>query len=1011
MLIFPLRHIAFFLFLVILFADATAQFLVKGNPYVLNFYPTDYHSNPNNFSIIQSKSGLVYVGNLWGVIEFDGYSWRKIYIPNASSCVSLAEDDKGTIFIGGRSEFGYLKPDSLGILRYESLLPLVPVGERNFSDIWRTHSLNNRIIFAAFEKIFIYDYKNISIISSVARFDFAHKCNNTIYIKQSDKGLYTLSNDSLILTPNGHIFNNISVTGMLATGNNQFIISGIEEGLGIYDYSTYKQFQKKYISSLIKDQAWRLNRTSNGMYSIGTRLNGIYFLDQTLEFAGHINKSNGLGGNSINDIYACDNNDLWIALNNSLSYIKPKHCFQFIKENMGVQGLPYSSYINNTHIYLGTSEGLYYYKRGSSETGFNPVTGCSGQIWKIENINGNILCGQVDGIYLLNNHAATKIANVSAWAFIPFKGSSKLVAGGYNGIFTLEKTGTKWIYKNIKGFSAPSRFLCQDNIGDIWVSDGNKGVFRIRLNLALDSAVNIKLYNSSSGLPSDFDNTLYKINNEILITTKNSVYRFNQNTEKIEPHPAWKYINAAKLHVERIAEADKENLYIIYNLGNIGYLTKDKKGNYILSESIGKFTEKLIGSFEHLRHFGNKNFILGTIEGFVIYTDSLNSEKHIKNNKWFNAYVRQVELTSPSLRLIWGGHNKPILNEYIPVVNSIVKHYHNSILFTFASNNYEDISSTLYSSALSYNGSNPVWSEWANANKKEFNNLPHGHYIFSIKAKDTYGHVSNTDSFSFIILPPWYQTIWAYLALLLLLMTALYLIYIYIKFRFKEQMKRLELEEKRKLLVQQRQHDEEILRNEKEIIQLQNEKLKAELEAIEQHELLRKQEEEMKEKQFRAEKEILHLKSEKLEAEMIFKNNELAAIAVQMAHKNDILIQLRNKIEKEIKAAKEIPAKNALRQIDEMIVSELNFDDNWELFKKHFDNVHNDFIKRLTEKHPNLKLHSLQLCSYLRMQLSNKQIAALMNTSESTIAKSRFRLREKLNLKEGDKVIDYLKQF
>ncbi|MBL0272833.1 MAG: hypothetical protein IPQ06_07095 [Chitinophagaceae bacterium] len=85
-----------------------------------------------------------------------------------------------------------------------------------------------------------------------------------------------------------------------------------------------------------------------------------------------------------------------------------------------------------------------------------------------------------------------------------------------------------------------------------------------------------------------------------------------------------------------------------------------------------------------------------------------------------------------------------------------------------------------------------------------------------------------------------------------------------------------------------------------------------------------------------------------------------------------------------------------------------NLDKEWESFAKHFDKVHSDFMVGLKEKHPTITPNELKLCAYLRMNLSTKEIAQLMNISVRGVEISRYRLRKKLQLPSEANLFDYL---
>jgi DNA-binding CsgD family transcriptional regulator len=73
--------------------------------------------------------------------------------------------------------------------------------------------------------------------------------------------------------------------------------------------------------------------------------------------------------------------------------------------------------------------------------------------------------------------------------------------------------------------------------------------------------------------------------------------------------------------------------------------------------------------------------------------------------------------------------------------------------------------------------------------------------------------------------------------------------------------------------------------------------------------------------------------------------------------------------------------------------------------------VHSDFVIKLKEKHPNISNNEMKLCAYLRMNLSSKEIAQLMNISVRGVEISRYRLRKKMGVTPDVNLFDYLLQF
>jgi len=246
--------------------------------------------------------------------------------------------------------------------------------------------------------------------------------------------------------------------------------------------------------------------------------------------------------------------------------------------------------------------------------------------------------------------------------------------------------------------------------------------------------------------------------------------------------------------------------------------------------------------------------------------------------------------------------------------------------------------------------------------EKEYTNLPDGPYTFMVKAYDNLGHESEPVTFSFFINSPWYKTVWAYIFYFSAGAAFLYLLIKWQKREFARQQLKFQEEQKRLKYIYELERE----KNEKEIVQLQN---------------------------------------EKLVNEMIYKNRELADISMHLMERSDALLKVKDELQR-------LHQKNAgnhdVQRAMELVNDIEKNDANWEQFAMHFDEINNDFIKKLKLKFPQLTSTDLKVCTYLQLKLSSKEIAQLMNISVRGVEISRYRLRKKLQLTTGQTLNDFL---
>ena len=102
--------------------------------------------------------------------------------------------------------------------------------------------------------------------------------------------------------------------------------------------------------------------------------------------------------------------------------------------------------------------------------------------------------------------------------------------------------------------------------------------------------------------------------------------------------------------------------------------------------------------------------------------------------------------------------------------------------------------------------------------------------------------------------------------------------------------------------------------------------------------------------------------------------------------------------------------KNRLKKLKHKLGDYLDTEKEWQSFEEHFDLMHNNFIKKLNNRHPNLSFDELKICSLIKLKLSTKEIATRVNLSTRGVETKRYRLRKKLNLEKGISLADFLEK-
>jgi len=168
----------------------------------------------------------------------------------------------------------------------------------------------------------------------------------------------------------------------------------------------------------------------------------------------------------------------------------------------------------------------------------------------------------------------------------------------------------------------------------------------------------------------------------------------------------------------------------------------------------------------------------------------------------------------------------------------------------------------------------------------------------------------------------------------------------------------------------------------------------------------KRREESHKQQMLKAQSEILKLRNENLKTEVNAKNSKLMFSSAQMAHKNEILTNIKTEL-KTVEKETNISLRKLLNSIDIELMSE----DYWKEFNNYVNQVDKNYSKKLMEKHPKLTQNDLRLCTLLRINMSTKEIAALLNISVRGVEQGRYRLKKRLELTNEDDLIKYISTF
>lgn len=138
-------------------------------------------------------------------------------------------------------------------------------------------------------------------------------------------------------------------------------------------------------------------------------------------------------------------------------------------------------------------------------------------------------------------------------------------------------------------------------------------------------------------------------------------------------------------------------------------------------------------------------------------------------------------------------------------------------------------------------------------------------------------------------------------------------------------------------------------------------------------------------------------RNEWLSQRLEINQRELASTTMYIVQKNEMLAELKIQI-RGLKKKFPNSKQHGLAGIKEILQNDVYLESDWRKFKMHFEQVHPHFFEDLRSKYPSLTRNDVRLYTYFHLNLTTKEIAALLNIAPSSVRQAKTRLYKKMGL-------------
>ena len=739
-------------------------------------YSNEDYINSNQILHIEvGPRGLIYIANVSGLQEYDGNNWRTLDTGESGVVRSFKIDPKtGIIYFGKPGELSYLSPNKEGNWEYHSINKESGQNLGKFSDIWNVRLVNNIVYFQSYKKLFAYNIKTkkIKAWNSETFFSLTGVVDNQLYIGQSEKGLYTVIGDSLLLLSNHEKLKGMLFYNIVPFNKSHILITSTDDAV-LVDKISYEP--DKDMNSLIdklkpvlRGRAYNISNLQNGEFSVATFYDGVYFLDSLFNIQSVYNKDDGLPTNLSWYVAQSKNGTIWAALDNGILKISPDEHFIYFDKNEHLNVRVISFLRHKQHLFLGTNEGLFKLNVTNINKLLLEETVIKSPVWGIKSFKAkgggeSLIFATTEGLWELRKNSyklivkQTAVGNILVSEVYP----NRLYYSYNRGVSYIENKNGYWLDPVMVSDIKMSAGVIEDSFGNLLVYTSMQGAYLISENTVKKDSFDTKEVFVDSLNVNIYDGFL--LQDTVVLSTSKGFYSFDMKRNHFLPDTSLFNFDSKNLLPGQICKVDDSEFWIgAYDKQSSYLLHYYKEGNSFKTDQreIPFFKYKSINRI----YCESDNRLWLGLNGKLLLIKDLNNYK--EDTSGVKVLIRKVSINNDSV--IFNGTNYKLEgNQYFMSFNGssssneLIGYDFNNISFEFGASYFDKEWLNEYCFMLE--GFEKEWSEWSTETKKEYTNLSEGDYTFKVRARNIYDKESEIYSYNFTIRPPYFRSIYAYL--------------------------------------------------------------------------------------------------------------------------------------------------------------------------------------------------------------------------------------------------------
>ncbi|NDY95071.1 hybrid sensor histidine kinase/response regulator transcription factor [Wenzhouxiangella limi] len=724
-----------------------------GKPPVRSYGMDEYGGHLTNWVVRQAPDQRIVVGGGAGLVIFDGANWQSIHSRHRNRIRVMEIDPSGRIWIGSSDEFGYFDPGQDGGLVYHSLSDQLPEELRDFGEIRGLHQIGGAIYFHALRHLFRWQDDNLDIVQAgdgVFRITVNHQGRFLVLVRNRFHDYTDFPADGQAPpAEDGWSMPEGPRLSMLASWPDGRILMGsVDDGLFWLSEDAPVAIETDF--ELAGTWPYQAIPAPDGGILLATQQAGLFHLRADGKALEQITHRNGLAVNSIYDLIIDHENGVWLAQGGAIARVDLFGGRRFYDADFGLATtnalVPFQG-----RWMVGGDAGLSVLAAdGNDASRLDTIDAPILEVFGLLADGDGLLVAGSEGVHRmvpdldglgLSEHEQL-LADTYSYGLVRSRLRDAVYAELETGLGALIRTDQGWrSLGRIGGVDHRAHTIAEDDQGRVWVGTVAGRYYRLAWQ---DDALAVEAQlGADEGVPEGYA-WAFNLGERLVLGTSNGGYRpVEPEATRIEPDPDFGNQTLGEPRgIYRLYQTS--NGQLVGGIGPGGALWRGQRSDDGRFDWQGRWLSELAPAVNWFIGERGDHLWIGRHPG-LLRLDWPPVDIDIEPSR---LQVVRAGFPDSGQWLIQGPGNRP-LEQALPAGTE-------SLRFEYALSSY--IAPDLTEYRVRLEGLESDWSRWSDETRRDYTNLPGGHYVFRAQARNAAGQVFESEPLGFRVLPPFYAS-------------------------------------------------------------------------------------------------------------------------------------------------------------------------------------------------------------------------------------------------------------